>query len=117
MPGAIDRSADTGRSERVDVAVHPYQRLSHGSAGDRYPLGPDARPIIVSDGLGVSTDQWQIGDLIVQRHRFALPQDIPADTYWLQTGAYWLDTLERLLVQNSTLQADRLLLTAIEVKP
>jgi len=54
------------------------------------------QPIAVGDGLGVPIEQWQNGDLIVQRHQLTLPPETPPGTYHLVAGAYWLDSLERL---------------------
>ncbi|RLC84959.1 MAG: hypothetical protein DRJ03_12885 [Chloroflexi bacterium] len=58
-------------------------------------IGPDGSAITVGDGLGVPVDQWRLGDVIVQRHLLQVPEDAPAGEYQLQTGAYWLDTMER----------------------
>lgn len=47
----------------------------------------------VADGLGVSPLALRPSDIIVQNHRFPAP---PAgESYWLKTGAYWLDTVEQ----------------------
>jgi hypothetical protein len=58
-------------------------------------VGPDGVPIVVSDGLGVPVDQWQSGDLFVQRHHLSIPEGTLPGVYTLHTGAYWLDTMER----------------------
>jgi hypothetical protein len=58
-------------------------------------VGPGGAPVVVGDGLGVPVDNWQVGDVIVQRHVLALPPEAPGGEYALYTGAYWLDTLER----------------------
>ena len=58
-------------------------------------LGPDGVPIAVGDGLGIPADQWQPGDAIVQRHHLQIPEGTAAGEYHLQTGGYWLDTMER----------------------
>ena len=58
-------------------------------------IGPGGTPVVVGDGLGVPLESWQVGDVLVQRHRLTLPQDAPIGDYTLYTGAYWLDTLER----------------------
>ncbi len=58
-------------------------------------LGPDGVAVAVGDGLGLSVDQWRSGDLIVQRHRLPVPEGTAAGEYRLQTGAYWLDSMER----------------------
>ena len=60
-------------------------------------IGPD-NTVLVGDGLGVPVEQWQHGDVLVQRHHLELPSQAPAGNYTLYTGAYWLDTLERLAV-------------------
>ena len=60
-------------------------------------------PVAVGDGLGVPLEQWQPGDIIVQRHRLVIPQDTASGPYQLTTGAYWLDTLERLNAEGSDL--------------
>jgi hypothetical protein len=49
-------------------------------------------PIAVGDGLGIPIDQWQEGDIIVQRHSLAIPMEAPAGVYQLVSGAYWVDT-------------------------
>jgi hypothetical protein len=58
-------------------------------------IGPDGGPVMVGDGLGVPVENWQVGDVLVQRHTLSLPADAPSAEYTLLTGAYWLDTLER----------------------
>jgi hypothetical protein len=55
-------------------------------------LAPNGEPLGVADDLGISPLVLEAGDVFVQRHRFADPV---GDEVWLQTGAYWLDTLER----------------------
>jgi hypothetical protein len=79
-------------------------------------VGADAIPVAVGDGLGVSWDQLQPGDVLVQRHTLPLPHDLPEGSYWLQTGAYWLDTLERWdIVFQGEAVGDRILLTVLEI--
>jgi hypothetical protein len=58
-------------------------------------VGADNRPIAVGDGLAVQRDQWQPGDVIVQRHRFEIPAGTARGTYWFQIGAYWSQPLSR----------------------
>ncbi len=55
----------------------------------------EGRAVAVADGLGVPIEIWEAGDVIVQFHAFSLGPDLAGKTYWLQTGVYWLDTLER----------------------
>jgi len=79
----------------------------------------DAQGRVISgdDGLGVPIEVWQVGDTIVQRHVFKT-QDLAPGTYWIETGVYRLDTLERYrILQEGRPVGDRLLLTSIEVKP
>jgi hypothetical protein len=57
-------------------------------------VSPDGSHL-VADGLGVPVDQWEAGDIIVQRHRIELPAGAPKGQYQLLAGAYWLDTLQR----------------------
>jgi hypothetical protein len=76
-------------------------------------VGADGVPVAVADGLGVSWDQFQPGDVLVQRHILLAPQSVPDSSYWLQTGAYWLDTMERWPVLVDDHRAgDRILLGA-----
>jgi hypothetical protein len=58
-------------------------------------VGPGGSPAVVADGLGVPVQNWEIGDIIVQRHQLIIPEDAPAADFALYTGAYWLDSLER----------------------
>jgi hypothetical protein len=51
-------------------------------------IGPDGTPIAVADGLGMPIEQWQPGDIFVQRHRFAIPVGTPPGEYQLQIGVY-----------------------------
>jgi hypothetical protein len=63
-------------------------------------VGSGGAPVIVGDGLGVPVEQWQIGDVIVQRHVLVLPTDAPPGEYIPTTGVYWLDTMERWSVER-----------------
>jgi 4-amino-4-deoxy-L-arabinose transferase-like glycosyltransferase len=56
-------------------------------------LAAQGETLQVQDGLGVSPDALQTGDILVQRHRFSRPPQGTA--LWLRTGAYWLDTSKR----------------------
>ncbi|MGC9399127.1 MAG: hypothetical protein ACP5HM_08315 [Anaerolineae bacterium] len=73
----------------------------------------NSRPIAVGDGLGVPYGQLQPGDVLVQRHPLTVPADTTAGEYWLQTGAYWLDTMEKLPVVGEDAHIDRILLEAV----
>ncbi len=64
----------------------------------------------MADGMGFPPEYWQTGDLIVQRHRFFLPANMPPGEYTLATGAYWLDTMERWGVISGEVPGDQILL-------
>ncbi len=76
-------------------------------------VNANSQPIAVGDGLGVPYAQLQPGDVIVQQHPLTVPADTPAGEYWLQTGAYWLDTMEKLPVADEDADIDRILLEAV----
>jgi len=78
-------------------------------------VGPDGVPIAVGDGLGVEVWQWRPGDVIVQRHLLQVPEGAPKGEYRLQTGAYWLDTMERWPVYDESNASDRIPLTTVSV--
>ncbi len=67
----------------------------------------DGNAVSVADGLGVSPLVLRFGDIIVQRHRFPKPHE--GTDYWLRTGAYWLDTMERWRIDGAA-DADTLLI-------
>lgn len=67
-----------------------------------------------ADGLGVPLDQWRVGDVLTQRHAIALSAEAAPGRYWLQTGLYWLDTLERWQIAAA---GDRILVGEIDVRP
>jgi hypothetical protein len=79
-------------------------------------VGADGVPIAVADGLGVPIEQWKLGDVIVQRHHFAIPEDAPPGEYALQIGAYWLDTLERWPVWDGEKESDQVEVGMVEVR-
>jgi len=79
-------------------------------------VGPGGSPAVVGDGLGVPVENWQVGDVIIQRHLLEMPPESPAGDYALYTGAYWLDSLERWQVlQDGQTVGDRLALAPIQV--
>ena len=71
----------------------------------------DGAAVAVGDGLGVPIDQWQPGDVIVQRHTLNVPVDAPVGQYELRSGAYWLDTGARLMAGED----DAVVLTTFEI--
>lgn len=69
----------------------PFSIMGHLLSAQGEALG-------IADGLGVSPLTLATEDVLVQRHRFAMP---PGDVeLWLRTGAYWLDTQERWKVSG-----------------
>ncbi len=70
-------------------------------------------PVAVGDGLGVAVDQWQPGDVIVQRHTLAIPADTPPATYQIRSGVYWLDDMTRLTTTSGEIDV---LFASIEVE-
>ena len=80
-------------------------------------LRADGTPVAVGDGLGVPVEQWQPGDIIVQRHTFQLPPETAPGPLWLSVGAYTLPDVQRLPVSvNGAVVGDRLVVTQLEVK-
>jgi hypothetical protein len=89
----------------TDTPDRPFSLMGH-------LVGADGVPVAVGDGLGLSWDQFQLGDSLVQRHILPAPQSVPDSPYWLQTGAYWLDTMERWsVVVDDHRAGDRILFT------
>ena len=81
-------------------------------------ISADGRAIAVGDGLGFTADQWQVGDVFVQRHLFQIPANVTTGTLWAQTGLYTLDNVQRLPVTvNGTAAGDSLRLASLQVKP
>jgi hypothetical protein len=79
----------------------------------------DGHLVSGADGLGVPVEVWQVGDVLVQYHRFLLTPDLwgdPRGVYWLQTGVYWLDTMERQEVTGPGRDTgDRILLEEVRL--
>jgi len=99
VSGSSVRPGDTMEVETCwQVTMLPQRPLSIML----HLVGPEGKPRLVADGLGVPIEQWQVGDVVVQRHRLAIPLDTPPGNYQLVTGAYWLDTLERWTASDGT---------------
>jgi hypothetical protein len=64
-------------------------------------VNADNVPVVVDDGLGIPIDQWEAGDIIIQSHQFAIPSELAPGLYEIQTGAYWLDTMDRWDVSDT----------------
>jgi hypothetical protein len=115
---ALDRPA-AKPGETIDLEVtwridKTQERLLSLMA---HVLGPDGRAIAVGDGLGVPIENWQPGDVFVQRHTLALPKDVPPSQYWIQTGVYGLEDGKRWPVQDARAAGDRVLLVELQVRP
>jgi hypothetical protein len=81
-------------------------------------LDAQGRQVSGADGLGVPMELWQTGDMIVQAHWLDIPKNAAQGTYWIQTGVYRLDNMERYgILQGGQAVGDRLLLAPVEVKP
>ena len=78
--------AGHGQPDRTAFLDHGAYRFTDGQTGEAV------------DGLGVSPEALSLGDVIVQRHRFA--QSSARAGLSFLTGAYWSDTLERWGVEN-----------------
>jgi hypothetical protein len=107
------------QEQNADLALITYWRVT---APVERPLSlmahlvnANSQPIAVGDGLGVPYEQLQPGDVIVQRHPLAVPADTSAGAYWLQTGAYWLDSLETVSVAGEDASVDRILLESVPI--
>jgi hypothetical protein len=116
--GAIVEAAEAQRGQSVAVQTvwrvvgPPSQPLSLMA----HLLDAVGAPIAVGDGLGVGIDQWQPGDVIVQRHTFEIPAQAPLGTAWLQVGAYTLPDVERLpVLLDGAAVGDRLVVGQVEV--
>ncbi len=91
-----------------EIPARPLSLMAHLT-------GADGVPIAVGDGLGVPIEQWQVGDVIVQRSRFPVTEAMQGD-YQLRTGAYWLDTMERWPVRDKAGNgSDHMALTGVVV--
>jgi len=96
--------------EVVDTPERPFSLMGHA-------VDASGQTVFVADGLGVPFSELQVGDQFIQRHVFSIRQvDFPAeDTIWLETGGYWLDTMERWpVVTEKGLASDRLILAKID---
>jgi len=109
------------RSEEVDLETwwKVTERQTRVLSIMAHLVRDDGVPIGVADGLGVPVETWQVGDVLVQVHRFSWTPDMGGERgerAWLQTGVYWLDTLERQKVMVSGQDVgDRILLGEIRL--
>lgn len=64
----------------------------------------------IGDGLGVPAASWQAGDVLVQRHHFALPAGDLTAPLFLRAGVYWLDDGSRWQATSRANAADAVFL-------
>lgn len=89
----------------VAIPDRPLSLMAHG-------VDSDGRVVALEDGLGYPIEQWRPGDRLIQIHRLQLPatwSSVPS-SLTLQTGAYWLDSLERWPVDRTN---DAIILTTV----
>lgn len=80
-------------------------------------VGPGGSPVVVADGLAVPVENWQLNDVIIQRHRLEIPPEALAGDYALYSGAYWIDSLQRWPVfQEGQAVGDRLFLSTLTIQ-
>jgi hypothetical protein len=84
-------------------------------------LDPEGRLVTQHDGQPLHgylpTGDWSPGDVIPDRHRLALPDDLPNGGYQLIAGMYLPQTMERLPVYTAQSQgiSDNVTLTQLEI--
>jgi hypothetical protein len=109
-------SAHPGESVELWTFWRVKQTPNHPLSLMAHLVKPDGAPIAVGDGLGVPIEQWQPGDVIIQRHQLKVPNGTLNGNYSIQAGVYWLDTLQRLpTVDENGAPSDRLILKSVDV--
>ncbi len=112
-----DRTAQPGEKIQLVTAWRVIHGPEHPLSIMAHLLDAQGRVVSGGDGLGVPIEAWQIGDAIAQEHTLSLPPDLAPGTYWLETGVYRLDTMERYQVlQAGSIVGDRLFVAPVEVK-
>jgi 4-amino-4-deoxy-L-arabinose transferase-like glycosyltransferase len=122
---AEDIEIHAGSETAIQTYWHVTEPLGQPLSLMAHLLDASGTPIAIGDGLGVPVDQWQSGDVIVQRHVFQTSPETPPGTYWVQVGAYTLPDVQRLPVyageseathvQDGAMVGDRLLVGQMEV--
>ena len=98
--------AETGLDYDYSVFVHLRDTQGKMVAqADHLPLSPVYPPTL-----------WPVGELVRERSRLQVPEDVPAGSYRLWVGVYRLDTLERLPILGDTSGENAALLGTVEVK-
>jgi len=94
----------------IESPERPFSLMGH-------VIDEDGQAVLVADGLGIPFTELQVGDQFVQRHRFQFHESGAAaeSPLWLQTGGYWLDTMERWPVMTEDgIAGDRVILAEID---
>lgn len=108
---AVLLAADAAARPELSAAEVTLYWLALRETGQNYKafvhlLGPDGSVIAQHDGDPVGgftpTTRWRPGEVIVDRHVFALPTDLPPGEYALRAGLYQLDPLRNLAVDPPT---------------
>jgi hypothetical protein len=117
LPPVIPFSHSRVRASQA-VELETLWRVNQPPAGlfslMAHLLDKGERAVSVGDGLGMPVENWQVGDIIVQRHVLTIPPGTAPETYWVHVGAYTLANLHRLAVEGQA-AADRIVLTRLEV--
>jgi 4-amino-4-deoxy-L-arabinose transferase-like glycosyltransferase len=72
--------------------------------------------LAVDDGAVVSPETWQPGDVYVQRHAPAVPEDAPSGRAWLECTVGSVDTSDRWLARVGDSMGTRVLVASVEVR-
>ncbi|UCG23148.1 MAG: glycosyltransferase family 39 protein [Chloroflexota bacterium] len=81
-------------------------------------LDRDGGIVAQHDGVSITADSWQAGDLLIQLHPLALPQDAVESSDWLQLGLYDTETMDRIAVEGGSLSGQqRMLLPLKPIEP
>jgi len=94
----------------LETSERPFSLIGHA-------VDASGQAVLVADGLGIPFTELQVGDQFVQRHRFSFleMEELPNSPVWLQTGGYWLDSMERwsVIIEGSSI-SDRVVLSEID---
>ena len=96
------------------LEVHAYWRVKERPERPlslmAHLVAPDGSTAGVGDGMCFPIDQWQEGDLLIQRHTLLSTLGVlstpgvlgstPGGGYALRFGGYWLDTMERWAIED-----------------
>ena len=96
-------------SDSENIETTTWWRVS-GSAPARplsimaHLLDQHGEVLGIADGLGIAPENWESGDVLLQRHHFPMAGGRGREL-WLRTGIYWLDTGERWQIQAEGVDA------------